>query len=227
VSLRSLAATVLAVAVLAPAASAQTPLLAPEDAIDLAQELADAQAEQGVCYGWEVKGDVESTGSSTGGPDVPLAADATSCPRGFVRFSADVVYECSSCDNGDQVYVDIDASVPDPPTMDDMAELGYGSGDLAGDEDDQALIDMVGALPLLVAESGAAAPVPLERTAVPGADRPTRSPGSDVLRTVAPVAGVAAVVLLLGVGWLLYKVGEARQARKWRARPPTRRERTT
>lgn len=203
---------VTALACLAPPATAAA-LLEPADATELAQQLAEAQDEQGVCYGWGVAGDVETVGSSTGGPGVFLAPDPAKCPRGFVLLRARVIYECSSCDNGDQADVRIEASIPRPPTPAELASLGFAPDSLAGDDDDQALVEMVGALPLLVAEHRQAPFVEYEAAGgadVPAADRATGSPGSDLIRAVAPAAGLGVLFILGGVGWFFYKRAQQR-----------------
>ena len=101
----------------------------------------------------------------------------------------------------------IDSNLPRPPTTDQLAELGYDEGSLLSEDDDQAVIDMAGVLPLLVAEAGLAPYVPFEAPTepIPAADRPTDSPSSDWWRTYWWVAalvalGAAVVVLMAGAG---------------------------
>jgi len=68
------------------------------------------------------------------------------------------------------------------------------------------VIDMTGALPLLVAEAGEAPYIPFEESTepVPASDQPNAGPGSDWLRNYwwLPLLGLAAVG---GVGYLVVK----------------------
>jgi hypothetical protein len=215
---RALVALVVAAALAAlpPAASAQTALLEPADATELAQTLAEAQEEQDVCYGWDVSGDVVSVGSSTDGPDRPLVLPDPGCPRGGVILRAAVVYECSSCDGGDQAEVRIESTLASPPEVSELRGLGWEPGDLTGDKDDQALIEMAGALPLLVAEHGQAPFVEYEQapaTEVAATDTPTNSPGSDRLRSAAPAAAFGLLLMAAGLVWFFYNRAQFRATR--------------
>ncbi len=202
---------VLAAAMLATAAPAEAAeILAPADATELAQTLAEAQEEQDICYGWNVTGDASSTGSSIGGPGAMLIP-SVNCEKGFVLFRASVIYECGSCDSGDTVTAVIESSFPNAPRVNQLEDLGYDLGDLAGDDDDKALTEMVSALPLLVAERGLAPFVEFEQPAaadVPASDRPTNSPGSDKLRAMLAPGALGLLLILCGIGWWLYKRGQ-------------------
>ncbi len=201
-------AALLALVLLAVAgapAAAQTPLLAEEDAIDLNNELAEAQAEQGVCYGYvaRINGVATDVGSSTGGPGKALDT-GTSCPGGFAQLVADITYTCDSCEAEDSASVAIESSLPDAPAYEDLAALGLASGDLVGEEDDTALIHMAAALPLLVADKRQARPVGFDLPEqVPATDRPTNSPGSDFLRETWPILVLCAFLVALGPFWWL------------------------
>lgn len=180
----------------------RAPLMAKADAAELAQSLADAQDEQGVCYGWEVRVDRfgPDQGSSLDGPGVPL--EDGRCPRQVVLFGS-IDYVCEDCEGEDSASVDIASTVPGAPGIEDLEGLGYRPKDLLGDNDDVALFDMVQALPLLMAERGAARPVAYEVPArVPAADRPTDSPGSDILRDRWWALVLFGVLLLVGPLWL-------------------------
>ena len=189
----------LALGVGAAPATAQTSLLLPEDAVDLTNELADAQAEQGFCYGYvaRINGVATDVGSSTGGPGQPL--DMTRCARGFALLEADLTWTCDSCEAEDSASVAVQSSLPDPPDTEDFERLGIEVGDLVSDNDDVAFIHMVAAMPLLVAEKGAAEPVAFDLPEqVPAADRPTNSPGSDFLRQTWPMLVLFGFLFLLG-----------------------------
>jgi hypothetical protein len=208
---RALALCMAALALLAaPGAQAQAPpgtdpqLLDDADAAELAQTLAEAQTEQGVCYGWDV--DVDGFGRDVGssaGPDVPL--DPARCPK-YAVLEVHLDYACDSCEGEDSGTSAIRSNLPDPPTGDDLARLGYDTGDLLGDKDDVALFDMAGALPLLTAEHGQAPFIEYEvATRVPPSDRATGSPSSDLMRDSWIWLVLFGALLLAGPLWFLYK----------------------
>ena len=200
-----LAAACACLLVAAPAVAQEgVSIMAPEDQAELAQSLADAQAEQDVCYGWEVylNGELTDAGSSTTGPGEPLAPGE--CPRWAVLEAA-VTWTCESCEEEDSAVFGVESNLPDPPTSQDLLDLGYTESDLVGDEDDITLFEMTAALPLLVAQRGNAPPVPFETpSAVPAGDRPEGSPGSDFLRTRWPLLLLSVGLLALGPGYLLF-----------------------
>ena len=206
---RAVIAVLACLAALAPPAAVGGVLVAGDDETDLAQTLADAQQEQGVCYGWDilVNGAPGDRGSSLDGPGVPLATDR--CAKGYAILRAEVNYTCESCDGEDSAAFTVDSNLPRPPTRADLERLGFSAADLVGDEDDLAVIDMTGALPLLVAERGNAPFVAYERaTDVPAQDKATNSPGSDLLRDRWPVLVLCLLLLLAGPAYLLYKRGQ-------------------
>jgi hypothetical protein len=171
----------LALALAAPAASAG--ILAPEDATEAANALADAQEEQDVCYGWVVSNNFAASGdvgSSTGGPDAPI--DLAQCPR-YVLLTGSIDYACGSCESSDSASVAIQSNLAPPPATKDLEDLGLNADDLTGDNDDVTLMNMIEALPLLASQSGAAPALVAETpTAVPATDVPTNKPGSDFVR---------------------------------------------
>ncbi len=88
-----------------------------------------------------------------------------------------------------------------------LRRLGLDADDLLGGNDDVALTNMVGALPLLVAETGAAPFIPYEANTQPllAGEAPTGAPGSDWWRKFWPHVLVAAALCLLagcGIGWV-------------------------
>jgi hypothetical protein len=171
---------------LALTGSAQAGILSPDDAAELAQSLADAQDEQDVCYGWDVTNnfsDTNDVGSSTSGPGKPLIPIDTTCKKGSVVLTGEIDYSCGSCESEDSASVSIASNLPNPPTVNDLGALGLKAGSLTGDSDDTTLINMVNALPLLVADRGNAPYIAYApATDVPAADKPTGTPGSDFLR---------------------------------------------
>ena len=201
---------------IALAATAQAGILAPEDAAELAQSLAEAQEEQGVCYAWSIANNFSDTpdvGSSTAGPDRPLPGTSSeglrlpeTCTKGIVQLEGKIDYACDSCEAEDSASVSITSNLPNPPTVADLEELGLKADALTGDKDDTTLLNMVNALPLLVADRGIAPYVPYEPAAtVPATDHATGKPASDFLRESGVWLVVFAAVLLVGPGFYLYK----------------------
>jgi hypothetical protein len=205
----ALIALLVAVALTAPA---QAGIVSPEDAAELAQTLADAQDEQGVCYGWDVTNnfsDANDVGSSTNGPGSKLIPLRTTCPKGAVILQGSIDYACESCDSDDSASVSIAASLPNPPTVDDLEGLGLKAGDLTGDNDDTTLINMVEALPLLVADRGNAPYVPYETTkTVPAGDHATGKPGSDLLRDTWIQLVLFGGLIVVGPGFYFYTLAQ-------------------
>jgi hypothetical protein len=199
-------ALLLAVALVAPAHAG---IISAGDAADLAQTLADAQEEQDVCYGWNVTNNFSSSsdvGSSTSGPGVALVALQRTCPKGAVVLQGDIHYACGSCDSSDSASVSIASSLSNPPTVGDLEGLGLKAGELTGDNDDTTLVNMVEALPLLVADRGNAPYVAYEQSkTVPPADHATDKPGSDVLRDSWIQLVLFGGLVLVGPGFFLYK----------------------
>jgi hypothetical protein len=205
----------------APAASAQ--LLAPADAEELAQSLAEATAEQGVCYGWAVRIDDENgslaldAGSSLG-PLRPLdRADAT-C-RKYVELTGLVDYTSETSESEDSASYSIESNLANPPTTRELRDLGHGPDRLLEEDDDEALANAVGALPLLVADHGEAPAVGFEA----GSDlppeqqgAPTGDPGSDALREHGALFALSLLALLGGIAWLVLALtGKARGTARW------------
>jgi hypothetical protein len=172
---------------LALAGSAQAGVVSDEDAAELAQTLAEAQEEQDVCYGWNVTNNFSGSndvGSSTLGPGQPLiVVGPSSCSKGSVILTGNIDYSCGSCESEDSASVSIESNLANPPTVDDLKDLGLNAGSLTGDDDDTTLINMVNALPLIVADRGNAPYVEYAATKdVPATDKATNTPGSDFIR---------------------------------------------
>lgn len=210
-------ALVLAYAFAAPAPAG---VLAPEDAAELAQSLAEAQEEQDVCYGWRVTNNfdgVPDVGSGTGGPGAVMVPSG--CGLGYVQLEGYIEYACDSCESEDSASISISSSFPSAPTVKDLEGLGLKAGALTGDNDDTTLVNMVNALPLLVADRGLAPYVAYEQTTtVPATDRATNKPGSDVLRDTWIQLALFVGLILGGPGFYLYK---RRQRRESAPTPPT------
>jgi hypothetical protein len=204
-------ALVLALALAACAAApAQAGIVSQQDATELAQSLAEAQEEQDVCYGWNVSNDFDGTpdvGSSNDGPGTPLIAIASSCRRGQVVLEGSIHYSCGSCEDSDSASVSIRSEgIANPPTVDDLEDLGLKAGALTGDDDDTTLINMVEALPLLVADRGNAPYLEYEQaTTVPASDHATGKPGSDVLRDTWIWLVLCGAMIVFGPAFYFYK----------------------
>jgi len=197
-------ATALTFAMTAPAHAG---ILPDADAAELAQSLAEAQAEQDVCYGWSVGNNFDISGdigSGSGGPGT--AVDRAACTRGFVELGGNIDYACDSCESEDSARVTIESNLPNPPTVQDLEALGLKAGALTGDSDDTTLVNMVNALPLLVADRGNAPYLEYEQTkTVPATDRATNKPGSDFMRDSWIQLVLFGGLILGGPGFYLYK----------------------
>lgn len=202
------------------AGPAHAGILAPEDASELAQSLAEAQEEQSVCYGYRVTNNfdgVPDVGSGTGGPGAQMVM-SPSCTRGWVMLEGYIEYACSSCESEDRATVSISSTFGSGPTVADLEGLGLKAGALTGDDDDTTLINMVNALPLLVADRGHAPYLEYEQaTTVPATDRATNTPGSDLLRD-AWIQFVLFGALILGAP--LFYFYKRRQVRESADPPP-------
>jgi hypothetical protein len=221
---RRLAALAAAAALLvAPAGAAALPLLATADANELANTLAEAQADQGICYGWYVEIDDDSgsglsgveQGSSRGGPGDTITRYTPECPR-YAVLTARIHYTSESSESEDSASLFVDTNLGPPVSDRGLARLGLTGGDLLGGGDDTSLINMVGALPLLAAESGAAPYVPYEANTAPltAGEHPTGSPGSDWWRKFWPYVLVAAALCGLGGYFIGFLIGGGLRARR-------------
>jgi len=189
----------------APPAGA-VPILDSADAAELAQSLAEATADQDVCYGWKV--DVTDYSGGSDGVDqgsslgVGPTAIETQCER-YVIFEADITYTSSSSESEDYAFFSVNSNVPGAPTSSDLGAAGISEGGLLGANDDQVVANATLLLPALMAERGLAEPITLEANtqALPAGDRATGTPGSDWLRKYGAPLLVAALVLLGGLGW--------------------------
>ena len=197
-----------AATVLAPAAGA-TPILDQGDAEELAGVLAEAEAQQDVCYGWRVMIDDQALGvdrieegSSRGVDETAFTCEA------YVVFTAILTYTPESSEASDRATFAVSSNLANAPTEGDLRRIGVDGSRLLGNDDDRALYDAVVALPALAAERGLAPPVSLEenREALPAGDRPTGETGSDWLRTNADPLAIALIVLLGGLAWAAWIV---------------------
>ena len=205
----------------APASAAALPVLEEADATELANQLAEATQEQGICYGWAI-GVSDPTGVEEGfeigsnqGPGRELDRSRPEC-RQWVVLSGGISYASEYSDAEDSATWTIEANLPDPPTVQQLADLGYTESDLLGEDNDLAILNATGALPELVAERGAAKPVPFEterRSAGVGGE-PTGEQGSDFLRENGTLLALCALLFVSGLAWLLKIRHDDRQRRR-------------
>lgn len=200
----SAAASVSVTAAPTPAASPGV-VLAADDAADLAQQLADATAVQGICYGWDVQvfdasgpdGGIDV--GSSGGPGVPVD-EAPGCAR-VVELHATITYTSASSETEDHASWYVSDTLDHPLLLN--SQLPDADGLVDDSTGDVALYNAVAQLPLLVAEAGAApyvTPEPALATPVPGVAL-TGHPGSDWWRTKGPVIGVFLFMIAAGGAW--------------------------
>lgn len=196
-----LVACLLAVAALAPPAAA-TPVLEEADSVELAQALAEATADQDVCYGWHVSLRDDSGGpsgddvGSSRGPD--LEVDRAGCRR-WVLLEGAIRYTAETSEFEDDSQVRVSSNLTPAPDEADLRDLGV-TGRLTDEDNDVVLTNMVEALPLLVAGNGQAPYVEFETSQAPTAEgEPTGTPGSDVLRQWWPLMALCVLAILAGV----------------------------
>lgn len=200
-------------------------ILAPGDRADLAQQLAVATAQQGVCYGWDVTGgysdEISDTGSSFNTPASSIYYHK-GCSK-WVILRATLTYVDDSCDCDDSADVSIDSNLPNPPSPADLDAMGFSSDSLVGDNDDDALYNMVAALPLITArDSQGTIPYvkdtdPAPRN-LPSSDVPTDAPAfTDWWRVNENAVVYCAFMILVGSLFLFFSI----RRRRRRAAPPS------
>ena len=206
-----------AAAILASPAAA-TPVLDQADSAELAQALAEATDTQDVCYGWDVNLRDDSGGASgddigsNRGPDVPL--DRVGCER-WVLLEGAIRYTAATSEFEDDSAVRISSNLSQAPTEGELRDLGV-TGSLTDEDNDVVLMNMVEALPLVVAGNGQAPYVEFETAQAATAEgEPTDSPGSDVVRQWWPLIVLSVLALIVGVvmlaGGLLAVFGARRR----------------
>lgn len=189
------------------------PILAADDAAELAESLAEATEEQGICYGWQANVWDGQTGQrlvdvgSGAGPGVPV--DRQTCLRWMV-FLAEIRYEPETSESEDRAVMRVESNLPDAPTAASLRDLDISDRDLVGNRDDVVLFNAVSGLPLLAAQNGLAPYVSAapNTASIPSEDQPTGKPGSDITRTYWPLIALAGLALVFGlVGIVLTLVG--------------------
>lgn len=193
------------------------PTINSTDGADLARRLATAEAEHGICYGWELRDGARtsspplSQGSSRG-----HGVDARTCPRWMV-VTTRVTYTGPDSESEDSASVQVDSSsdlAQDEPRAADLERMGLTSAAVI---DDPAAATGYGALalPLLLAEKGVVAPQPEAAAANPAT--PIGRPGSDLLGTHKPLVVTLAVfggIALISVATGLIGLRRGRRAER-------------
>lgn len=190
-------------------------LLDAADRVELAQALADATEESGVCFGYEVQISGAPEVLSNAGPD--RTPDAQDCPKGSMELQVDILYTAESSESEDSASFRIATDVPGQTgsvltqRLKDLS--GVDEDDFLGDEDDLALRNATAALPLLLDDATPAElPAPSTSASAPNGDRLTGSPASDWLRAHGVGIGIAFAVLVLALVLLVGGLVGRRQA---------------
>lgn len=201
--------------------AAAVPLLPPEEADSLASSLAEASAEQDICYGWEVAlidnfgTDLEGTTGSSAGPGVPVE-EAPGCEQ-YVELAATITYTAATSESSDSATWQVRSTVDGldaARVVDRLEELGLGEDALLGAQDDVTIYNAAAALPLVVAELDHAPYLTLAPNTepIPAADQVTGSPTSDFLRNYGWALFITVLLTLGGVGWLGYELLSGQRA---------------
>ncbi|MGI9016930.1 MAG: DUF4178 domain-containing protein [Euzebya sp.] len=189
------------ISILTVAGPAWAGLLPTQDEAELVQFLAQARAEQNVCYGYVVT--ISGTTSSVQtGSDRGVGVSPDSGCDDSVVLDARINYTSETSESNDSATVSIMSTIRGI----DASSLPISSADLLGDRDDEALRAAVEALPGLVA--AASTQVPFQPVVVrtgppPDDDQLAVSAGSDAARRRG---GLVVTLGLLGLASLGYGV---------------------
>lgn len=181
-----------------------------------------ARQSQGVCYGWRLEdgADVVSVGSNLG--DGVAAEDNPQCPR-FVQVVADISYTSESSEAEDHAYIGVEGSADF--ARGDLADVDSGltrfglTEDAFLDDPGWAVTRAAVSLPLLLAETGAVGPAPVNTAAPAAPPAPLPAAGNDLWRDRwGWFLGAAGLLLLTA---LLVTVGLVQRRRQRRAAAPS------
>lgn len=191
----------------APGTASADVIFDPADADELASVLAEAYADQGVCYGWHVTvNDVGSVSDSVGsnfGAGAPVTSGAC---QTTVEFTATITYTSESSESEDSASYDV-SSQPFGVTRTSLDGLGIDFDDLTGEDPDVVVGKAVTALPLLAADADLAKPISAapETAAAPADAQLTDDPGSDWWRDRGGML-IWALILMAASGLLILLV---------------------
>ena len=182
-------------------------ILGDDGAVELAQQLAEATEEQGICYGWRVlvgnEGDLSTERGSNFGPDRGI--ETGPCRR-KAEIVGEVSWTCGSCEPEDSSSFHVEANFRGAPTKDQIRDLGLEGGNLHKGDGDEVLAAMAGSLPVIAASNGVAEAVPaqLNTRPIPAADKPENSPSTpDWLRESWLGLTVFLVLAAAGIAWFV------------------------
>jgi hypothetical protein len=187
----------------------------PADRTEIAQSLAEATTETGVCFGYVLQmtgvtyGGQDFEQASNGGPDTEPGSG--SCPKGTVSAQITINYTSDSSEREDSASVGVTSTVPGLSSgvarrrLEDLDLLDEGA--LLGNDDDVAVRNLAVALPLTLNDAVPAEDVAPATAAAPNGDRLIGSPGSDWVRAHLVTVLIGAVLLVGGlgaivIGWL-------------------------
>jgi len=192
----------------------------PADADELAAVLAEAYADQDVCYGWDVTVDnvgieEQSVGSNFG---AGKTVDSGSC-RASVVFAANITYTAESSESEDSASYSV-WSTPADVTSADLDSLDLDFDELKGENPDAVIGKAVVALPLLAADKGMAKPLSAtpDTATAPADAQLTDNPGSDWWRDRGGMV-IWALILMAASGVLIWAI--LRMNRRYRRRLAT------
>lgn len=202
-------------------------LLDPADRVELAQALAEATEESGVCFGYEVQLGGNTEMLTNAGPD-KAPNPARDCPKGGIELDVNIIYTAESSESNDSASFRIETDVPGLTSSAALRRLkdltGIDEDDFLGDKDDLALRNATAALPLLL-DGATPAELPAASTTAtaPNGDRLTNPPASDWIRAHGLGIGIAFAVLVLALILLVGGVITRKQAqhRERPLRPPS------
>ncbi|WP_431916910.1 hypothetical protein [Micromonospora wenchangensis] len=197
------------------------PAPAADERADTVPLLAQATASQGICYGWWLEESFRSpvsVGSNLG--DGVAVEEDDRCPR-WVQVRARVTYTAESSESSDSAFVTVtgsgDFSQADLYAVQNgLARFGLHE-DVFVDDPGWAICRAAVALPLLVAETGAAPPAATPTADPAAATAPLPDAGSDFWRDRWGSLLAAAGLLLVAV--LLITVGFVQRGRQRAATP--------
>lgn len=178
-------------------------LLDAADRVELAQSLAEATEESGVCFGYEVQlgGNTETV--TNAGPDM-APTPGQDCTKGSVELDVNIIYTSASSESNDSASFRVDTDVPGLTSSAALQRLkdltGIDEDDFLGDDDDLALRNATAALPLLLdGATPAELPAVSASAKAPNGDRLTGSPSSDWIRAHGLGIGIAFALLVVAV----------------------------
>ncbi|SEG42520.1 hypothetical protein SAMN04489712_105143 [Thermomonospora echinospora] len=128
------------------------------------------------------------------------------CPR-WVVFTADYYYDITE-EEWTSVTQGIETNLPLQLSPSDLRQAGITEVDLLGDQANARLADAVGALPMIVAEKGAAPPVPQIDVQAPPAGDKISPPG--MARYVW--MGIGGVLVAGGLVWIVIAAVRSRRS---------------